>query len=125
MAALACLGCDLESPHIILPISRLVTFVLSQLLEKLPKTVRGMGMTLLKPVFRQDQPVSKDGQLDAAEQGRRYMLSNLAGFIAVVRHREKMKCAFYVYLHETIIVHGYQSIMYMHPLQRDLLAASK
>ncbi|CAM9784847.1 unnamed protein product, partial [Scytosiphon promiscuus] len=55
----------------------------NELLEKLPKTVRGMGMTLLKPIFRQDQPVSRNGELDAAEQRRRGMLSGLAGFIAV------------------------------------------
>ncbi|CAM9102556.1 unnamed protein product, partial [Hapterophycus canaliculatus] len=55
----------------------------NELLEKLPKTVRGMGMTLLRSVLRQDQPVSRNGQLDAAEQRRRDMLSDLVGFIAV------------------------------------------
>lgn len=48
-----------------------------QLLDKLPHTVRGMGMTLLRPIL-------PEGRLARNLQQRRDVLANLLGFIVVV-----------------------------------------
>lgn len=57
---------------------RLFTCHLSQLLDKLPHTVRGMGVALLGG----HQPITFG---EGLQQGKRHRLGNLAGFIVVVR----------------------------------------
>lgn len=68
-----------------------------QLLDKLPHTVRGMGMTLLRPLVPQCR-------LPRAQQERRDILANLAGFIVVVRacmlHKGFFSCQAIVSLHQ-------------------------
>lgn len=60
-----------------------------QLLDKLPQTVRGMGMTLLGG----HQPFLFG---DGLQQGKRHRLCNLAGFIAVVRFEEVLNARAFI-----------------------------
>eukprot|EP00903_Cladosiphon_okamuranus_P019883 g18275.t1 len=83
----------------------------NELLEKLPHTVRGMGTTLLKSVFRQ-RPY---GQLNAAEQRRRDTLCNLAGFIAVEWILMPQRI-----IDETGLGDGYNGPSYLNPLSYAL-----
>eukprot|EP00752_Nemacystus_decipiens_P009021 g8052.t1 len=83
----------------------------NELLDKLPHTVRGMGTTLLKSVFRQDQY----GQLDAAEQRRRDTLCNLAGFIAV-----EWILTPRLIIHQTELGDNYNGPSYLDPLSYAL-----
>lgn len=55
---------------------------LSQLLDKLPHTVRGMGVALLGG----HQPIDFG---EGLQQGKRHRLGNLAGFIVVVREKRR------------------------------------
>lgn len=54
-----------------------VTLTNRQILDELPHTVRGMGMTLLRPMI-------PEGRLPLNVQRRRDILANLLGFIVVV-----------------------------------------
>lgn len=51
----------------------------AQLLDKLPHTVRGMGMTLLRPMVPHHR-------LPGLQQHRLDTLANLAGYMVVVSH---------------------------------------
>ncbi|CAM9300686.1 unnamed protein product, partial [Ascophyllum nodosum] len=57
-------------------LQKIVDEVTNELLDNLPHTVRGMGLTLLRPIV-------PEGRLSQIQQRRRNVLANLAGFIAV------------------------------------------
>ncbi|CAN0376362.1 unnamed protein product, partial [Ascophyllum nodosum] len=57
-------------------LQKVVDEVTNELLDKLPHTVRGMGLTLLRPIV-------PEGRLSQIQQRRRDVLANLVGFIAV------------------------------------------
>ncbi|CAN0416276.1 unnamed protein product [Ascophyllum nodosum] len=57
-------------------LQKIVDEVTNELLDKLPHTVRGTGLTLLRPIV-------PEGRLSQIQQRRRDVLANLVGFIAV------------------------------------------
>lgn len=79
-SATLCPNCAAASAYSVLAVLRHWPLLShsSQLLDKLPHTVRGMGMALLGG----HQPIDFG---EGLQQGKRHRLGNLAGFMVVVR----------------------------------------